>query len=278
MARPLRIEFAGAIYHLTARGNARSDIYVDDEDRGLFLDILGQVVERFGWVCHAYCLMSNHYHLMVETPDANLSRGMRHLNGVYTQRFNRRHAWVGHVFQGRYKAIVVEKDAYLLALSRYIVRNPVAAGMVADVGDWSWSSYRATAGEVVGPAWLHKRWLLSQFGQGEAKAAYADYVRDGVEAAIWDERTGADVLGDDNFRKALTDQVAASSAEVPKRKRVLRHLPLQAIACDKALKDWVHEAYSQHGYTMSAIAAHAGVHHSTVSRLIKKAEQGEGNN
>ena len=123
MARPLRIEFAGALYHVTSRGDGRDDIFLDEEDRELWLDVLKTVCERFNWVVHAYCQMGNHYHILIETPDGNLSKGMRQLNGVYTQRFNRIHNRVGHVFQGRYKAILVQKDAYLLELSRYIVLN-----------------------------------------------------------------------------------------------------------------------------------------------------------
>src|SRR6266567_4595728 len=110
MGRPLRIEFPGAVYHLTSRGNARADIFEDDTDREMFLNILGQVVMRFNWLCHAYCLMGNHYHLLIETPEGNLSQGMRQLNGIYTQSFNRRHKRVGHLFQGRFKAIVIEKE------------------------------------------------------------------------------------------------------------------------------------------------------------------------
>ncbi len=121
MARPLRIEFAGALYHVTSRGDGQEDIYLDDTDREIYLEVLADVQHRFNWAIHAYCLMSNHYHLLIETPDSNLAKGMRHLNGVYTQRFNRRHKRVGHVFQGRYKAILVQKDNYLLELARYIV-------------------------------------------------------------------------------------------------------------------------------------------------------------
>ena len=128
MARPLRIEFPGAIYHVTARGNARNAIVLDDEDRELFLVCLGEVILLFGWVCHAYCLMDNHYHLLIETPEGNVSRGMRQLNGVFTQRFNRRHGQVGHLFQGRFKAIVVDRESYLLELCRYVVLNPIRAG------------------------------------------------------------------------------------------------------------------------------------------------------
>lgn len=141
MARPLRLELAGALYHVTSRGDGREDIYRSDEDRVAWLETLGQVCERFNWVCHAYCQMSNHYHLVIETPEANLSKGMRHLNGVYTQRFNRSHQRVGHVFQGRFKAILVEKDSYLLELARYVVLNPLRARMVRRLENWPWSSY-----------------------------------------------------------------------------------------------------------------------------------------
>ena len=142
MARPLRIEFANALYHVTARGNERRDIFFDTTDREAFLNGLAASCDRFNWLCHAYCLMSNHYHLLIETPDGNLSAGMRQLNGCYTQQVNRRHGRVGHLFQGRFKGILVEKDAYLLEMARYIVLNPVRAGMVASPADWPWSSYR----------------------------------------------------------------------------------------------------------------------------------------
>jgi REP element-mobilizing transposase RayT len=116
MARPLRVQFDGAIYHVTSRGNAREDIFDNDADRHSFLEILGKVIHRFHWRCHAYCLMDNHYHLVIETPEANLSQGMRQLNGVYTQVYNRRHRTVGHLFQGRYKAILVQKESHLSAI------------------------------------------------------------------------------------------------------------------------------------------------------------------
>lgn len=117
IARPLRIEFPGALYHIISRGNARQDIYLDDTDRKRFQELLTKVCERFRWSCHAYCLMSNHYHLLIETADSNLSKGMQYLNGSYTQQFNRTHSRVGHVFQGRFKGILVEKNNYLLELS-----------------------------------------------------------------------------------------------------------------------------------------------------------------
>jgi putative transposase len=134
MARPLRLEFPHAVYHLTGRGNARQRIVVDDEDRRRFLTTLAHVIDRYGWLCHAYCLMDNHYHLLIETPRPTLSRGMRQLNGVYTQAFNRWHHRVGHLFQGRFKAILVEKETHLLELCRYVVLNPVRAKLVAHPG------------------------------------------------------------------------------------------------------------------------------------------------
>jgi putative transposase len=184
MARPLRIELAGGLYHVTSRGDRREAIYRDDADRIAWLDLFGDVCERFNWRCHAYCEMTNHYHAVVETPEANLSKGMRQLNGVYTQSTNRRHGLVGHLFQGRFKAILVERDAYLLELARYVVLNPVRAGMVREAGDWVWSSYRAMVGQASAPGWLETDWLLGQFGEERAgaQAGYADFVRQGVGA------------------------------------------------------------------------------------------------
>lgn len=185
MARPLRIEFPGAIYHVTARGNARAPIFLDDEDRQLFLSVLAECVKRFDWLCHAYCLMDNHYHLLIETPEGNLSFGMRQLNGIYTQRFNRRHGRVGHVFQGRFKAILIERESYLLELCRYVVLNPLRAGMVQDVAQHAWSSYPAMIGASPAPPWLYTDWLLSQFGsdRADARRRYAKFVSEGMGAA-----------------------------------------------------------------------------------------------
>ncbi len=202
MARPLRLEFAGALYHVTSRGDRRDPIYLDDGDREGFLDLLGAVCRRFNWTVHAYCLMTNHYHLLVETPDANLSQGMRQLNGVYTQSFNRRHSRVGHVFRGRFKGILVQKSSYLLELSRYVVLNPVRAGMVADAGDWPWSSYGPVIGNAEVPKWLDGDWLLSQFGtQREAAVeGFMSFVRAGVgQESPWEHLRYQVFLGDDAF-------------------------------------------------------------------------------
>jgi len=273
MVRPFRIEYEGAVYHVTSRGNAQAAIYLTDADREMFLDVLAHVVERFSWVCHAYCLMGNHYHLMIETPQANLSRGMRQLNGMYTQRFNREHKRVGHVFQGRFKSIVVDKNTYLLELCRYIVRNPVAANIVGDVGEWPWSSYAATAGIETSPPFLTINWLLAQFGNQleGAQASYQSFVRNAEQSAPWQGLNGPDVLGDDEFRSELQQFKGEGSREIPRRKQTLRHLPLHEIEGQgKPREVWMNEAYQEHGYTMQAIADHVGIHHSTVSRLIKR--------
>ena len=154
MARPLRIEFPGAIYHVTSRGDRRENIFEDDADRQGFLDVVSQAMERFDAVALAYCLMDNHYHFVIHTRRANLSRLMRHINGIYTQVYNRRHSKVGHLFQGRFKAILVDRDAYLLEVCRYVDLNPVRARMVRAPGNWRWSSYAAHTGTASAPAWL----------------------------------------------------------------------------------------------------------------------------
>jgi len=267
MARPLRIEYEGAVYHVTSRGNAREDIYLCDEDREMFLEVLAYVVEQFDWACHAYCLMTNHYHLMIETPKANLSRGMRLLNGMYTQRFNRKYKRVGHVFQGRFKSIIVDKEAYLLTLSRYIVRNPVAAHMVKHVEDWPWSSYNATVGDVSKPSFLEVGWLLSQFS---SVASYVKFICEEGVVSPWKFLNGPDILGSDEFRSQLQRKSDKLPVGIAKRKALLRCLPLSDIAQEGRLRgDWMREAYCEHGYTMQAIATFANLHHSTVSRLIK---------
>lgn len=204
MARPLRLEFAGALYHVTARGNARGDIFVDDADRRLFLEFLAKEISQQGWRCYAYCLMGNHYHLLIETPEPNLVAGMRRFNGIYTQAFNRRHGRVGHVFQGRYKSILVDKDSYGLELSRYIVLNPVRARMVKHPEHWAWSSYRATAGRVAAPAWLDADWVLGQLGGRNAKLAYEQFVREGMDqGSPWDKLRGQIWLGNEAFLKRM---------------------------------------------------------------------------
>jgi REP-associated tyrosine transposase len=180
MARLRRLLFAGAIYHVTTRGNRGQVVFLDDLDRTRFLELLDDIVKRFAWICHAYCLMDNHYHLVIETPDANLSAGMHRLNGLYAQRFNRRHNVEGHLFERRFHSELVTSNAHLLELSRYVPLNPLRAGMCRDAAGYRWSSFRATVGDVPRPRFLKADWLLSQFGRTpeEAREAFRRFVHD----------------------------------------------------------------------------------------------------
>jgi putative transposase len=277
MARPLRLEFPGAIYHVTSRGNARAPIYPHHGDRREFLDLLGVVVDRFHWLCHGYCLMDNHYHLLLETPDGNLSAGMRHLNGVFTQRVNRRHGRVGHLFQGRFKAILVDRDAYLLELCRYVVLNPVRAGLVASPDDYLWSSYRATVGDHPLPPWLTTDWVLSQFGarRGVAQERYRQFVRAGLETPNpWEALRGQVVLGAEEFVERLAPLLRGSGVlkEVPRVQRFADRPALEALfaglpARSRAARNArIRRAHRDHGYTLKEIADHLGLHYTTVSK------------
>ena len=174
MARPLRIEFPGAFYHVINRGNAGEDIYYNKRDREKFLEYLEKAVERFSIKIHVYCLMTNHYHLLVETPLPNLSKTVKWINVSYAVYFNRKHKRNGHLFQGRFKSILVEEDEYLQQLSRYIHLNPVRSGMVEDLSSYPWSSYLVFIGENKKPEWLETDWLLSLFGK-RPKTAVANY-------------------------------------------------------------------------------------------------------
>jgi REP element-mobilizing transposase RayT len=207
MARPIRIEFSGALYHVTSRGDRREAIYEDDADRAKFLDVFGQVAANFNWIRHAYCLMTNHYYLVIETPDGNLSKDMRQLNGVFTQYSNRRHGRTGHLFQGRFKAILVDGDSYLLELARYVVLNPVRARMVNRPGGWPWSSYAAMVGAASSPTWLATDGLLAAFAQRRTVATqrYIQFVSEGRGAeSIWVDLKAQAFLGDDDFvRRSL---------------------------------------------------------------------------
>jgi len=213
MTRPLRLEFAGALYHLTARGDRQEPIFEDDQDRLVFLDLLAKEVLQQGWVLYAFCLMGNHYHLLLETPEPNLVQGMRRLNGVYTQAFNRRHNWVGHVLQGRYKSILVDKDSYLRELCRYVVLNPVRAGMVASVEDWHWSSYLPTSGEIPCPPWLNAPAVLGLFGAGAAtRRAYERFVAQGLkQPSPWETLKGQIYLGSEAFHSQMKKRLSGKT-------------------------------------------------------------------
>ncbi len=280
MARPLRIEYEGAVYHVTSRGNARQDIFVEDEDRHAFLEVLGDTVERFAWVCHAYCLMTNHYHLLIETPHANLSRGMRHLNSVYTQGFNRRHGRVGHVLQGRFKSILVEKESYLLELARYVVLNPVRAGMVRSARHWPWSSYRATAGQQEPLLLLTTEWILSQFSDDLKRATvlYRRFVGQGRDVEVWDRVRGGVLMGSERFVKAMSPLLreAGQHKEIPRRERWVSRPSLEQLFANVSSKEdrdaKIHEATRVYEYKLAELQEYLGLHYSTISRIAARSE------
>jgi hypothetical protein len=224
--------------------------------------------------------MSNHYHIVVETPDANLSKGMRQLNGVYTQRFNRRHTLAGHLFQGRFKGILVERDAYLLELSRYVVLNPVRAGMVAEAAEWPWSSYRAMAGLEPAPCWLETDWLLGQFGpnRGTAQRAYAAFVADGVgRPSVWNGLRHQVFLGSESFVKRFSEDARPLEKlrEIPRMQRRPLAPSLDHFAHAHPVRgEAMARAFMTGVYTMKEIADFFGCHYATVSRAVRAYEAG----
>jgi REP element-mobilizing transposase RayT len=273
VARPLRLEFAGAIYHITARGNGKAAIFLDDHDRERFLAVLSRVVKRYAWICDAYCLMGNHYHLLIETPRPNLAAGMRQLNGVYAQGFNQRHTRVGHVFGERFKSVLVEEDDHLSAAAAYIVNNPVRAGLCESATDWEYSSYRATAGLAPAPRFLTVDRLLSQFGYElrVAQARYRSYV---AEAALrdLDGIRGEIYLGADEF----IDQLAPNRPlrEIPRPQWQPLPPPLSQLF-EEIGDDAVEIAHRRYGYSLRVIADHLGIHYSTVGRRLLRIEHSD---
>jgi putative transposase len=279
MSRPLRLEFPDALYHITSRGDRREDIYEDAVDREAYLKILASVITQFNWVCYAYCLMGNHYHLLIQTPDGNLSKGMRQLNGVYTQFYNRQHRKTGHLYQGRYKAILVDQDSYLLELSRYIVLNPVKAGIVQRVAQWPWSSYPAMVGDCESPEWLTSDFMLSQFAKQRKVAIkrYINFVEAGVKnGPIWSQVINQIYLGDkafiDKVQQYLTDQ--KDDIQIPKKQRMSVVRPLSDYEQQsKGRNDAIIKAYASGGYSYQEIGDYFGLHFTRVGRIVRASNQ-----
>lgn len=296
MARPLRIEFEGAWYHVMSRGAARRDVFVTDNQRDRFLELLGDLASRFEIETHVYCLMTNHYHLLLHTPGGNLARGMRHLNGVYTQYFNRGRKRDGPLFRGRYKAILVDADDYLLHLSSYIHRNPVEAGMVERLEDYRWSSYPSYVGRRKSPPWLHRDMVYSLLG-GKA-GRYRSFVEQGVDEGVrrfYGGKYLSPILGDDTFRQAVLERYGKDDPEVPEHKRLHRPAALDEIidsvttvvGCDRervyesirgrrnvARMLVVHFATSKGRLTQRQIAEALGMrHYSAVASSLRRLRQ-----
>jgi len=280
MTRPLRIEYPGAVYHITSRGNEKKAVFKDDRDRENFLNTLQHTNKRYNWLCHAYCLMTNHYHLLIETPDGNLSLGMRQLNGVYTQLFNKRHNRTGHLFQGRFKGILIQKDSHLLEVCRYVVLNPLRARMVENLDQWRWSSYRATAGKEKAHPALTTDWVLGQFSgkRDKAEREYRQFVKWGInEKSVMLDVKGQVILGEDEFVDSLADHLHKHKhvPEIPRSQRYANRPPLEKIFQESILKNRkkrdrkMAEAVEKYGYRQSEIARHLGLHTSTVSNLVR---------
>jgi putative transposase len=281
---------------VTSRGDRREPIAKDDADRKTFFEILGKALQRFDAEAWAYCLMGNHYHLVLHTREANLSRLMRHINGVYTQRFNRRHHLVGHLFQGRFKAILVDRDSYLLAVCRYVDLNPVRARMVKRPEDYPWSSYRGLAGLAPLPDWLIAEPIYAQLSLGKSYAVaagkYAKFVAQGGDSQLWSEHLRQQIyLGDEDFILRMQKHadiahdgslangigsrlnVSKTQSRAPVRASSLQEYA-KSDATDKAQRNQnIADAFSLGGHSQTAIALAFGVSGSTVSRVVAMHER-----
>jgi REP element-mobilizing transposase RayT len=230
MGRPLRIEYAGALYHITARGNERKRIFLDGKDRKKFLGILADYHDRYGILIHSYVLMNNHYHLILETPRGNLLKVMHGLNGGYTGYFNRKYGRTGHLFQGRYKGIIVDKDSYLIPLSRYVHLNPIRAGVVERPEQYRWSSYPGYIGRGKQQEWVEYSWILSQFGSRRIRAnrKYKKYTEEALKNKVegpFKSLRSQVILGGEEFVKGIKRMLAgkALSQEIVERKRLIEY-------------------------------------------------------
>jgi putative transposase len=238
MGRQLRIEFPGAFYHVTSRGNQQQAIVKDDQDRHTFLDCLGRAHDKFGGLIHTFCLMDNHFHLFIETPRGHLSRIMHLIKTSYSLYYNSRYSRVGHLFQGRFNAILIDADSYAMAVSRYIHLNPFRAGHVSDPRDYPWSSILEFVGNRVTQRWLKVDFVLSLFNENKAKAQleYAAFVQDGVlnppKNPIQDTESSL-ILGSQSFNEEIKKKMLAQktiSREVPAIAKLKQKATLEEIS------------------------------------------------
>lgn len=281
MARPLRIEYENALYHIISRGNEGMTLFIQDQDRHAFMNVLERVVERYNWICHAYCLMGNHYHLVIETPDANLCRGMKYLNGVYSQKFNRRNSRFGHVLQGRYKSFLVQREEQFLENCRYIVLNPVRAKIVRTPSEWKWSSYNATRGVCRCPPFLDVAFLLSQFSssQSEARAIYRNFILAGIGMDSPLKTVKHQIfLGSDSFVQEAREKVCPRDGlqNVSGIQKVAGSPGLpdlfrgEALYSKKIRNERILDAFDSYGYTLREIGEHLDLHPNYLSSLLGK--------
>jgi putative transposase len=274
MARPLRIQAPGLTYHVTSRGNARMPIYLDDEDRHGFLALLADRARHFRLTCHSYCLMTNHYHAVITTAEANLSDAMRDINGDYAQWWNRRHRRVGHAFQGRFDGQIVQDAVYFLTVCRYVVLNPVRARLVATPEAWPWSSYRATCGMCPKPACLATDFLLAQFADDPRGPieAYRQFIG---AARVGEKLPRSPVIGDKAFSARFKAAADAASPEVPRRGRDVEQLSLPQLllgALTREERDARIVSAYEHGFHLAEIGRTLGIHYTTVSKIVKRCQ------
>ena len=298
MSRPLRIEFPGATYHVTSRGDRCEAIFVDDEDRQRLLAVVAGALERFEAVALAYCLMGNHYHLVLRTYRPNLSQVMRQVNGVYTQSFNRRHGKVGHVFQGRFKAVLVDEEAYLMAVCRYVEWNPVRAGIVPEVLDWPWSSAQQHLGLASAEPWLDSAALFGHLlGRDavlpsdwhEARGKYATLLQQENVSPLWANLRQQIYLGDEAFvtrMQSKGDHGMTHDGHAPSSPQAVagplsREIPLAQRRPARSVEQWLRSegsreqafwrAHIEGGWSLTAIGHAAGLSVSQVSRIVARA-------
>jgi len=269
MARPLRIEYPGALYHITSRGNNKQNIFIDDSDRISFLEILSKVIEEREWLCYAFCLMGNHYHLLIETPKANLSRGMQQLDSVYARRFNKRHERVGHLFQARFHAALIEKEVYLLEVLRYTVLNPVRAGLCKDPAFYKWSSYLDVLGKRKPLHFLNIAFVISLFSNPgkDPVDEYREFILSGFKSDIGNKLYESDVLGSKEFvEKTKGLKKTAVTINRPSISEILEN-----IGFDKKMRnEKIVEAYLKYDYQVNEIAEHLGLHRTTIRRILHR--------
>jgi REP element-mobilizing transposase RayT len=291
MARPLRICYPGAFYHITSRGNERKAIFKGRADREKFLSYLESAVLRYDAIIHVYCLMDNHYHLLLETPYGNLSQIMRHINGAYATYFNTKHQRPGHLLQGRFKAILVEFDAYSKELSRYIHLNPLRANMIHDLDDYKWSSYLDYIGIRTAPAWLDTSFILGYFGKNPrtAKQNYREFVTDRLGQEYENplgEVVGSTILGSIDYVKHIKAkfiQGKKPNRDLPALNALISKPTIEDIKkavkshCDHqpAMKKNV-ALYLCHKYTtntLKLIGHHFGIGESAVSQASRRVKE-----